>query len=183
MVDWRKVSCEKNIAGVAHSSSDLEEVDKSEDELGEMDDWEINMTATQALESLDGVKSVSWNPRRQSSEYDDKWSNRKSREYENEKPKASRHQRFSMQKSVQIRTKNNSVFGHFSSSVILYYCHLYCLLVYLKKFHIFTYGAFFVKQIILRELIFAGTNFCKDSDFKYFTGFKFNQFRKFRVSE
>ena len=38
MVDWRKVSCEKNIAGVAHSSSDLEEVDKSEDESGEMDD-------------------------------------------------------------------------------------------------------------------------------------------------
>ena len=38
MVDWRKVSCEKNIAEVAHSSSDLEEVDKSEDESGEMDD-------------------------------------------------------------------------------------------------------------------------------------------------
>ena len=38
MVDWRNVSCEKNIAEVAHSSSDLEEVDKSEDESGEMDD-------------------------------------------------------------------------------------------------------------------------------------------------
>ena len=38
MVDWRKVSCEKNIAEVAHSSSDLGEVDKSEDESGETDD-------------------------------------------------------------------------------------------------------------------------------------------------
>ena len=35
-----------------------------------------------------------------------------------------------------------------------------------KETHIFTYDTFFVKQITLKELIFVGTNFCEDSDFK-----------------
>ena len=43
-------------------------------------------------------------------------------------------------------------------------------------FHIFTYGAFFVKQI-------TATNFCKDIDLKYFAGIKFHEFCKLRISQ
>ena len=52
-----------------------------------------------------------------------------------------------------------------------------------KLFHIFTYCTFSLRQITLRELIFVGTNFCEDSDFKYFAETKFHEFLELRVSQ
>ena len=46
-----------------------------------------------------------------------------------------------------------------------------------KEFHIYTMVPFLPKKITLRVSNFAGTNFCKDSNFKYFAGIKFHEFR------
>ena len=57
MLDQRQVFHEKSIAEVFHNFEDVGEIDESEDELEEMDDRKTNMTAAQALESFEGVKS------------------------------------------------------------------------------------------------------------------------------
>ena len=50
-----------------------------------------------------------------------------------------------------------------------------------KEFHIFISGAFYVEQILLREYILMETNFCEDSDFKYFAEIKSQEFLKLKI--
>ena len=163
MVNWRQFSRGKSIAEVVHNSEDIKGIDESKDESEQTNDREIKMTATQTLENIDRVKrffemhGVNHLHMMMNEEIG------RVEKMKMKKTKASRHQRL--------------------SKIILYYYYLYCLLVYWKKnFTFLLMVPFFVKQITLRELIFVGSNFCKASDFRYFTGIKFNKFRELRLS-
>ena len=56
-VDWRQESCERNIAEVIDLEDVASSVNESGDEADEADERRITLMASEALESLDGIKN------------------------------------------------------------------------------------------------------------------------------